>query len=590
MNDCLLSRARQILLPVVLLFLFLYAMARAQERAAPTSSKPTKIISHGRYALATYADGSMKMIPSPLAPARDESKRIIRLTDKDLEGKGVSLPFLFDPLTFPLPVILARVNGSEPMLFIVDTGTGPSALLSPWAVKKLNLKYGEATADSADVTKPMREVKVDALDLLDADGDNAAHVPAGGGYVYEAPAEFDMDDLTGLHVAGILGFTLFDETVVQLDYADCELRVLNDANYVPPSGKGVTTLPFRLEGGSPTVIGGLPGGVSTDFLLDSGSNMTHLTCSVADRTISMATSGGEDLSDFTDFKGAHQKVGTLYQVLDAITLGALSLHRVPVSARLEAGTKNLFGNDILSLFLVTFDLPHKHVTLEPFSNEAVITAHMSGTTVVGLERRPDGTFASVEDGPQGSLKRGDVIETVDGRPLEGLTLEGAQRLLNGFADTRATVTGRRQGEIFTTILKCERPSWAKPIEPGHGNIQMSEGKDRADGPFVASADWIMTNRNKKTGLLERHVLLTKGDQILEVNGNPTGPMKDLNDFQKALGKPPLTFKVLRVGEAKPRRYRIDLKNESDPRVMASSARPRGTEYGTGLRRGQTPVR
>ncbi len=47
------------------------------------------------------------------------------------EKQGKIVPFLYDPLTVPLPVIQVSINGQPPLPFIVDTGTTPALSLDP---------------------------------------------------------------------------------------------------------------------------------------------------------------------------------------------------------------------------------------------------------------------------------------------------------------------------------------------------------------------------------------------------------------------------------------------------------------------------
>ncbi len=129
-----------------------------------------------------------------------------------LKGK-VELPL---NLTDHLPVIEARINGSGPYRFALDTGFGGMIQVTPAIAKKLGLPVvGEVkTGDpSGRNPKTARLFHADSVDV------GAAHIK---GIVV---GEFDRPGL--LEADGIIGLNIFNKLLVKLDYVGGKFTLEN---------------------------------------------------------------------------------------------------------------------------------------------------------------------------------------------------------------------------------------------------------------------------------------------------------------------------------------------------------------------------
>lgn len=70
--------------------------------------------------------------PPPTSAAQAYPALTTRFSPEDAK----IIPLLYDPLTCPLPLVQASVNGSAPLWFVVDTGASVPLTLEKWAVNK----------------------------------------------------------------------------------------------------------------------------------------------------------------------------------------------------------------------------------------------------------------------------------------------------------------------------------------------------------------------------------------------------------------------------------------------------------------------
>jgi S1-C subfamily serine protease len=143
-----------------------------------------------------------------------------------------------------------------------------------------------------------------------------------------------------------------------------------------------------------------------------------------------------------------------------VTLGEAGLKNVPVSffqdppidAPLELD--GVIGNGLLRRFRVTIDLSNQRMILEPSALfDVPYDYDLTGFTIVangqvfGIGSVEHGTSAD-----RAGLRPGDVIEELDGRPVQGMRLADLQRaFVQDGRDRRLKI--RRLGVERNTILK-----------------------------------------------------------------------------------------------------------------------------------------
>jgi hypothetical protein len=154
------------------------------------------------------------------------------------------------------PFVMVMVNGQGPFRFIVDTGTGAQAFVTPQFAEK----FGFPPAGGARLIDPSAQgakiVPVVLIRSLSVAGVQFAGVKALVHTLSNGEGSYD----------GLLGFPLFRDYLLTLDFPHRELILT--AGALSPDGEH-TVLPLRLQAGIPVVsmhVGALP----LEAQIDSG--------------------------------------------------------------------------------------------------------------------------------------------------------------------------------------------------------------------------------------------------------------------------------------------------------------------------------
>ena len=156
------------------------------------------------------------------------------------------------------PYVEVMVNGRGPYRFLVDTGTGTQALISPELVHEL----GIPTVGHARLTDPTGQgeqrsdvVWVESLKI-------------GGVEFEEVQAVEHRLFREEQNCQGVLGFTLFEDYLLTLDYPGRKMVLTSGT--LSEHGAG-SSMPFRIQNGVPVAQLQI-GGLSLDAQIDSGGN------------------------------------------------------------------------------------------------------------------------------------------------------------------------------------------------------------------------------------------------------------------------------------------------------------------------------
>lgn len=130
------------------------------------------------------------------------------------ESAAVDVPMLFRG---PMPAVEVMVNGKGPFIFAIDTGAQGSARVDSSLVEKLELKpVGQIQAgDGSGLnTRMMDVIKLDSLAIGNLRFQNV-----------EAPTRNYNMRPDAPHVDGIIGFNLFSDYLLTLDFPAKRVRV-----------------------------------------------------------------------------------------------------------------------------------------------------------------------------------------------------------------------------------------------------------------------------------------------------------------------------------------------------------------------------
>jgi predicted aspartyl protease len=234
------------------------------------------------------------------------------------------------------PVVTALVNGKGPFRFLVDTGTGGQGIVTSELAEELALPVVGKVRLSDPSGQGVQRAPLVILQSLFVEGVEFNGVKA---VVHELSNEDSS-------CQGLLGFALFRDYLLTLDFPNRELR-LAVGSLVPDGERSV--LPFRTVAGLP-IVTLHAGGLQIDAHIDSGGMGLSLPEELAARLkfASDPQEFGYCSSLSTRFRFEAAKLG-----LD-VQLGEYTFKQPFVEVNRAFPLAN-FGASAMQTFAVTFD-------------------------------------------------------------------------------------------------------------------------------------------------------------------------------------------------------------------------------------------
>lgn len=264
------------------------------------------------------------------------------------------------------PYVSVIVNGRGPFRFLIDTGTGGQALITPELAEELSLPVvgrahltdpsglGQQRSDIASI----ESVKIAGLEFPDV--------------------EAVVHNLYGdANCQGVLGFTLFEDYLLTLDFPAHRMMLrIGEINPDP----GGSVLPFRMPDGVPIV----PLKIGEQLLeaqIDSGG--TGLSVPEKDsrglnfREAPVAFASGESVATKFDIRAA--------RLQPDVTLGRYIFRQAFVEINAAFPLVNV-GATPLQHFIITFDQVNELVRL--YSSEDTLRLDASPSTMQLTNEQP----------------------------------------------------------------------------------------------------------------------------------------------------------------------------------------------------------
>lgn len=255
------------------------------------------------------------------------------------------------------PYVSVKLNGRGPYRFLIDTGTGAQALVTPELAHELALPViGHAKLMDPSGQGEQRS-DILAIRSLEIAGAEWEHINAIEHRLYGEEE----------NCQGVLGFTLFKDYLLTLDYQGRRLILASGA--ISPDGGG-TVLPFRMPDGVPITLLRI-GGQRLEAQIDSGGTGLSLPDAVAAKvnflSTPMAFSNGESLVTRFQIKAARLR--------QEVHLGHYVFRQAFVEINRAFPLVN-FGSTPLRHFAVTFD------------QQKLLVRFQSSQTVLHLDASP----------------------------------------------------------------------------------------------------------------------------------------------------------------------------------------------------------
>jgi len=356
-----------------------------------------------------------------------------------------------------LPVVQARVNNSDPLWFIFDTGatntvidTNRAAALGLNASGKI---VGNGSAGQAEAQR-VRNV------TIQFPGFQVARLT-----IYTLPIDFFSAHF-GIPISGIIGNDIIGRVVAEIDYEKQELSFYDGASYQPESGGEV--FPMTLQDRLPMIQASFELAnrkFSGTFEIDTGSTGAVEINTPFVRRHNLLTLAKRSKKERLGGVGGTAEAMTTR--LDSVALGKFrfpnSIGKLSLATQGDNSSRHydgLLGGQIFRRFKLVVDLSRRRITFQPNSSlNEPFEADMSG-----LELVADGddlatyTIDDLEPGTPASeagIKGGETLLAIDERPASQFSLEEIRRMFM-YDGREYDLTLKREAETIRVKLKLRR--------------------------------------------------------------------------------------------------------------------------------------
>ena len=377
---------------------------------------------HGRQYLQTVTATSMAFLPGqPVATYAPPASRV----------KDVAIADRATQTTFPFRLLNnhiytdAWVNGRGPLLFIVDTGG--ENILVPSTAKALGVSVEGAMAGTGVGSKAVSVglAKVKSLKVGEANfQDQVVYV-----------MDFIPNNVEGVDIEGMLGFTVFKRFVTRIDYGKHQITLI-EPDHFDPKGAG-TPVPFVFNGDLPEVEGtfdGIPG----KFDIDTGSraSLTLTGPFAKQHGLRAANPRGVVAVDGWGVGGSSRSYVMRGKTL---TIGSMKIPGIVTALSLqEKGSfaslsyQGNIGGGVLKRFIVTFDYANHVMYLKPLPKSvADLDTYDRAGMWINAAKGGMAVMDVTANGPaeQAGIETGDVITQVNGKPAASIPVYELRRML-----------------------------------------------------------------------------------------------------------------------------------------------------------------
>ncbi len=366
-------------------------------------------------------------------------------------GRVYTLPMDYEPLKIPFPIVHVRINGSEPLPFILDTGCSVAVVVTETTQKDLRLEpASEHITDTVHTNVRYKEVQLTTVKLCAAKSVNDIELSSSSGMRASVLPGKIGQALDQYKVAGLIGLPLLKSfSISRLDFSR-QVLILGWYGDLADSVKDAAELPITVQGDNRihvTLQAGPDG--NADMVVDTGSPSTLLSDDMAYLSGFTLT----DTSTYANVSGMHQVYsGTVAR------LGLGKYNETNVECEVPTGEPNLLGADLLSRYLVTFDLRSSKMYLMRGPDYAD-RARSRGANSISLFQK-DGRIivASVSEGSAAALagvKKGDELTNVNGITVQAMPVHSVYLLVNGHVGDKMELDLMRGAQMVRAAYTIE---------------------------------------------------------------------------------------------------------------------------------------
>ena len=399
----------------------------------------------------------------PMDKSLDYDKKVRNYTNQsgfvfdNPKKKSITINFKSSSNLIIIPV---AINNSDTLNFILDTGVRYPIITELPFVNKLNLNY----------LQPINVKGLGEGEQLTAyrSGNNTININGLVAYDQEIHMvineNFQISHILGIPVHGMIGFNLFKDYVVKIDYTQHKITLIKPEYFTYKEKEKDIVLPLSFEQNKPfvktSIVTDKNEDVPVKLLVDTGASDAIWLSTNSDNRISLPenhieTFLGRGLSG--DLYGKKGRIG-------AIWVGPLVLYE-PIVAfpdndlidqLIGKNDRNgTLGAEILRRFYVTMDYPNKRLILRPNSNlKDEFNYNMSGLEVSNpMPGLPIFTITNIRKNSPAyyaGIQENDQILSLNSESNKSLTLNDINLLFQSQEAKRIRLTVLRNGEEIKT--------------------------------------------------------------------------------------------------------------------------------------------
>jgi len=377
--------------------------------------------------------------------------------------KSISIKFKSASNLIIIPV---TINDSDTLNFILDTGVRYPIITELPYVNKLNLNYlmpveikglggGEGLTAYRSGNNKMK------IEGLVANNQEVQMI---------IDENFQISHMLGIPVHGLIGFNLFKDYIVKIDYIDEKLTLYRPEYFKYRDSKRDIILPLYMEGEKPFVRTSIVlddlTEVPVKLLVDTGASDAIWLSTQSDERIKLPQNHidaflGKGLSgDLYGKKGRLDGlwVGPLVLSEPIVAFPNSELIDQLISSNDRNGT---LGAEILRRFMVTIDYRNNRLTLHPTSNVYEdFNYNMSGMEVMNpVPGYPVFTVTNIrENSPAyfAGLQENDQILAINNSSHKSLSLNDINLLLQSKEDRTIKIKVLRNGQEVKTSFQLKK--------------------------------------------------------------------------------------------------------------------------------------
>jgi hypothetical protein len=398
-----------------------------------------------------------------------------------------------------LVIIPLEINGAE-LTFILDSGVSKPILFNLYDQDSLQLNnVAEITINGLGEGTPIKALSSHGNTFrLEGIQNNDQEV-----YVV-IDKEMNFSPVLGIPIHGIIGYDLFKDFVVDINYGSRIIKFIDPGHYTPKKGRKYETLPLWLHGNKAYVKGEVQltdtPKVPVKLLIDTGSSDAVWLFEDNEKGLDIPEKNYEDYLG----KGLNGHIFGRRTRVKRLAIGSFILsdakaafpNMTSFGETQDFGDRNgSIGGEVLRRFNIVFNYPGRQVTLRKNSNfKLPFQYNLSGlelqhngmryiaeriANASGVVRKSDDSFGNVQilmqnttrlslvpeivvsgiragsPAAQAGLREGDVILAVNGKSIHRYKLQEVLKMINEKQGKRIKLLIERLNNdlLFSFVLK-----------------------------------------------------------------------------------------------------------------------------------------